>query len=235
MEFHSNTDERMGIFSRLNTVIKSNLNALVDKAEDPEKLIGQTVIDMKAEMKRAKRELVSTLGTAKRLDKEAKDLEDEAKDWERKAVLALKTDDEELAREALRRKAKATRKAQEARSRADQQTATAESMKDTLEKLEKKIEDLEARKSSLASQVRKAREVPGETGVGGSRFGSETFDELERMSGRIDELDAEVEAHAVIDDGVDKADLDARFAKLERSTGDDAVEDELAALKSKLD
>lgn len=224
----------MGIFSRLNTVIKSNLNALVDKAEDPEKLIGQTVIDMKAEMKRAKRELVSTLGAAKRLDKEAKELEEEAKDWERKAVLALKTDDEQLAREALRRKAKATKKAQEVRQRADQQATTAESMKDTLDKLEQKIEDLEARKSSLASQVRKAREVPGDS-PGSSRFGSDTFDELERMSGRIDELDAEVEAHAVLDDGVDKADLDARFAKLERSTGDDAVEDELAALKSKLD
>ena len=91
----------MGIFSRLNTVIKSNLNSLVDKAEDPEKLIGQTVIDMKAELKRAKRELVTTLGTSKRLDKEADELEEELGDWERKAVLALKTGDDDLAREAL--------------------------------------------------------------------------------------------------------------------------------------
>ncbi|MEM9072106.1 MAG: PspA/IM30 family protein [Myxococcota bacterium] len=222
----------MGIFSRLNTVIKSNLNALVDKAEDPEKLISQTVIDMKSEMKKAKREMVSTLGTAKRLDKEATDLEEEAADWERKAVLALKSNDDDLAREALRRKAKASKKAEETRARASQAAATVEDMKDTLEKLEKKVEDLEARKQSLASQVRKAREVPGGTS---GKFGSDTFDELERMAGRIDEMDAEVEAHAVLDDGVDRADLEARFAKLERTSGDGAVEDELAALKASLD
>lgn len=224
----------MGIFSRLNTVIKSNLNALVDKAEDPEKLIGQTIVDMRAEMKKAKREMVSTLGTAKRLDKEADELEAEAADWERKAVLALKAGDEDLAREALRHKAKATRRAQDVRARASQAAASVEQMKDTLEKLEKKVEDLEARKQSLASSVRRARESPG-TGAGG-RFGSSTFDELERMAGRIDELDAEVEAQSVLDeDGLSRAELEARFARLERTSGDAGVEDELAALKSKLD
>ncbi len=88
----------MGIFSRMNTVIKSNLNALVDKAEDPEKLISQTVIDMKAEVKRAKRDLVTTLGVAKRLDKEAAEVAEEVKSWEKKAVLALKSGDDTLAR-----------------------------------------------------------------------------------------------------------------------------------------
>ncbi|MEM6958987.1 MAG: PspA/IM30 family protein [Myxococcota bacterium] len=225
----------MGIFSRLNTVIKSNLNALVDKAEDPEKLIGQTVIDMKAELKRAKRELVTTLGTSKRLDKEATALEDEMGDWERKAVLALKSGDDNLAREALKRKAKAKAKAERVRGQAAQQAASAEQMKDTIEQVELKIDDLEARKTTLASQVRSARSAPSATPGGGSRFGSETFDELERLAGGIDQLDAEVEAHSIIDDSADRADLDARFRDLERDRGDSAVEDELAALKAKLD
>ncbi|HJL01412.1 MAG TPA: PspA/IM30 family protein [Polyangiaceae bacterium LLY-WYZ-15_(1-7)] len=227
----------MGIFSRLNTVIKSNLNALVDKAEDPEKLIGQTIIDMKAEMKKAKRELLTTLGTAKRLDKEAAELEEEAESWERKAVLALKSGDDDLAREALKQKQRSRKKAEEVRARANGSASTAEQMKDTLERIEQKIEDLEARKASLASQVRKARETPG-TSPGGSRFGSgsDTFDELERMAGRIDQLDAEVEVHGILeDDEVKAAELEAKFRKLERSSGDSAVEDELAALKSKLD
>ena len=77
----------MGIFSRMNRVIKSNLNSLVDKAEDPEKLIGQTILDMEAELKKAKKELVQTLGTAKRLVKKAKEHEEEALRWEEKAVL----------------------------------------------------------------------------------------------------------------------------------------------------
>ncbi|MCA9580015.1 MAG: hypothetical protein KC668_31520, partial [Myxococcales bacterium] len=93
-------------------------------------------------------------------------------------------------------------------------------------------EDLKARKSALAQQVRRARDVPG-VEAGGSRFGSGTFDELERMSGRIDQLDAEVEAHSVLEDP-SRAEVDAKFRRLERGSGDAAIEDELAALKSRL-
>jgi phage shock protein A len=224
----------MGIFSRMNTVIKSNLNALVDKAEDPEKLISQTVIDMKAEVKRAKRDLVTTLGVAKRLEKEAAEVAEEVKSWEKKAVLALKSGDDTLAREALRQKQRAAKKHEEVKARAAQQLTMAEEMKDALERIEAKIQDLEARKTALASQVRKAREAPGGMS-GGSRYGSDSFDELERMAGRIDQLDAEVETHSILDDGPSKADLDARFRALEKTTGDVAVDDELAALKRSLD
>jgi phage shock protein A len=227
----------MGIFSRMGTVLKSNLNALVDKAEDPEKLIGQTIIDMKSELKQAKRELVTAKATAKRLEKKALEAEEEASDWERKAVLALKTDDEDLAREALRRKAKATKEAERIRSQARQQDSSAEAMKDTIDRVEEKISDLEARKTTLAGQVRRAREAPAVEAGGGSsssRFGSETFDELERMAGKIDQLDAEVEVHDVLEDPK-RADVDAKFRALEKDMGSSAVEDELAALKSKLD
>ena len=226
----------MGIFSRMGTVLKSNLNALVDKAEDPEKLIDQTVRDMKSELKQARRELVTTAATAKRLGKKALEHEQEAADWERKAVLALKTDDDELAREALRRKGKALKEAERARGQSAQQQSSSEAMKDTIERVEEKISDLEARKSTLASQVRRAREAPSVEpgGAAPSRFGSAAFDDLERMAGKIDQLDAEVEVHSVLEDP-NRAQVDARFRDLEKKTGGAAVEDELAALKAKLD
>ena len=225
----------MGIFSRLNTVIKSNLNALVDAAEDPEKLISQTVIDMKSEMKKAKRELVTTLGNAKRLEKKRIELEEDVANWEEKAVLALENGDDDLAREALRRKRRMTKEAERVRTQAAQAATAAEEMKSTLERLDEKVDDLEARKTSLAAQVRRTREAPSTEplAAGGSRFGSETFDELDRMAGRIDQLDAEVEAHQLLEDPA-RADVDARFRALERGSGDGEVEDELAALKAKL-
>ncbi len=225
----------MGIFSRMNRVIKSNLNSLIDKAEDPEKLIGQTITDMEAELKRAKKELVQQLGTAKRLLKKTVEHEEEASDWENKAVLALKSDDDELAREALRRKQRALAKAEEVKQQAYQAESAAEDMKEALDNIESKIDDLKNRKSSLAQQVRRAREAPSEsTTTRSSRFNSETLDELERMTGRIDQLEAEVEASHVIDDPK-RADLEARFRRLEKGTKGDAVDDELAALKAKLD
>ena len=220
----------MGIFSRLNTVIKSNLNSMLDDVEDPEKLIGQTVIDMKSEMKRARKELVQTLGAAKRLAKEAAQHEEEADDWERKAVLALKQDDEELAREALKRKAKARKKADDVRVQAQEQEGRAQEMKDTLDQIESKVDELEARKSTLASQVRKARDDSGAvSGKGGGAFA-----DLERMVGRIDQLEAEVEAHDVLHDPED-ARVDAAFRELGRERATDALYDELEALKRKLD
>jgi phage shock protein A len=223
----------MGIFRRLNTVLKSNLNALVDKAEDPEKLISQTVTDMEAETKKARRELVSTLGAAKRLVKKHQDLENEAQQWEDKAVLALREGNEDLAREALRRKAKASKQAEEAKRQANQQESAAEEMKSTLERIEAKLEDLKERKGSLASQVSRARQGSADEAGGQSRFGSSTFDDLERMGGRVDQLDAEVEAHDVLRDDK-QAEVDAKFRKLERGSEQDAVEDELSSLKKKL-
>ena len=223
----------MGIFSRMNRVIKSNLNSLVDKAEDPEKLIGQTILDMEAELKKAKKELVQTLGTAKRLVKKAKEHEEEALRWEEKAVLALRSDDEELAKEALRRKQRARSRADDAKQQAYQAENASDDMKEALDSIEKKIEDLRTRKTSLAQQVRRAREAPEETAGSSSRFGSETFDELERMTGRIDQLEAEVEAANVLDDPK-RAEVEARFRRLERRGEGGALDDELAALKAKL-
>lgn len=222
----------MGIFSRLNTVIRSNLNALVDRAEDPEKMIQQTVLDMKEEVKRARQELVSTLGTSKRLEKKKLELETELASWEEKAVLALRSGDESLAREALKRKAKTKKDAEEAGRQAAMAATAADQMQATLDKVEQKIRDLETRQSSLAAQVRKAREAPS-AAPGSERFGGSAFDELERMTGRIDQLEAEVEVHGVLDDPK-RAEVDAQFRTLEKSRGDDAVEDELSALKKRL-
>jgi phage shock protein A len=224
----------MGIFSRLNRVIKSNLNALVDHAEDPDKMIGQTVSDMKAALQRARKELIAAMGSAKRLETKENDLEQEADDWERKAILALERGDEELAREALRRKARASKEARNVRERVAEQATAADAMKAQLERIERKLDDLKARQKTLAAQVRRARsQQPDLAGGAGDRLGGGAFSDLERMADQIDQLDAEVEAHEVLEDPK-RNELDARFRSLESEEGEDEVEDELAALKAKL-
>ncbi|MFW6087941.1 MAG: PspA/IM30 family protein, partial [Myxococcota bacterium] len=181
-------------------MLRSNLNSLADRAEDPAKLIAQTVRDMEGELRSARRELVTAKGTAKRLANEREELEAEAQGWEDKAVLALQQNDEALAREALRHKNRARRQADETATRAARQAAAADEMKATLERVEQRIEDLRARGSTLAADVRRARQAsPAEPEVR-SRYGSETFDELERMGGRIDQLEAEVEVSETLDE-----------------------------------
>lgn len=224
----------MGIFSRLNRVIKSNLNALIDQAEDPDKMIGQTVTEMKSALQRARKELIATMGSAKRLEKKEKDLEQEANDWERKAILALESEDESLAREALRRKARVTKEARNVRQRAAEQVTAADAMKAQLERIEQKLDDLKARQKTLAAQVRRARSEKTDLArPAGDRLGGGAFSDLERMADQIDQLDAEVEAHHVLEDPK-RTELDARFRALASEEGDGEVEDELAALKAKL-
>jgi len=224
----------MAIFSRLNRVIKSNLNALIDQAEDPDKLIGQTVTDMKSALGRARKELIEAMGSAKRLDKKEKELGVEAAEWERKAVLALEQDDEELAREALRRKARALKEAQRVRARAADQATAADAMKAQLQRIEEKLDDLKARQKTLAAQVRRARTEPtAPDRSAGERLGGGAFADLERMADHIDRLDSEVEAHELLEDPR-RAELDAKFRALESEQGESGIDDELAALKAKL-
>jgi phage shock protein A len=224
----------MGILSRLNRVIKSNLNALMDQAEDPDKMIGQTVTDMKSALKRARKDLIEALGSAKRLDKKQRDLEQEAVDWEQKAILALEQDDDDLAREALRRKTRALKEANNVRAQSAAQATAADAMKAQLERIEDKLDDLKARQKALAAQVRRARaEQPDPELTSGDRLGGGAFADLERMADQIDQLDAEVEAHEVLDDPK-RAQMDERFRALQSEEGEEDVDDELAALKAKL-
>ncbi len=224
----------MGIFSRLNRVIKSNLNALIDQAEDPDKMIGQTVADMKAALKRARKDLIEAMGTVKRLESKERELDKEAAEWEQKAILALERDDDDLAREALRRKARTLSEAAKVRARAAEQSTAAEAMRAQLERIEEKLDDLKSRQKTLAAQVRQARNQNPDPGQPtGERLGGGAFSDLDRMADQIDQLDAEVEAHQLLDDPR-RAELDARLRALETDEGDDAVDDELAALKAKL-
>ncbi|MBX7195269.1 MAG: PspA/IM30 family protein [Sandaracinaceae bacterium] len=220
----------MSIFDRFNRVLKSNLNSLVDSAEDPTKMLDQTLLEMDGEVKRAKADLVTQLGTAKRLEKKVLEANEEVAGWENKAVLALRAGDEDLAREALKMKQKAKANADNLQRQADGASSAATKLQDSIAEAERRVEDLKARKSTLAAQVRSARAAPG----GGGELGTGSLGGIERLTGRIDQLEAEVEASAVLDDP-ERAAVDAKFRALERKTGGSVVEDELAALKRKLE
>ena len=220
----------MGIFDRFNSVLKSNLNSMVDRAEDPGKLLDQTVIDMEAELKRSKGDLVTQLGTSKRLQKKADEAKEELDGWENKAVLALRAGDEQLAREALRMKQKAKQNYENLLRQADGAATAAERLQQALEQAEQRVEDLKARKATLAVQVRQARD----SRAAGGGFATGTLGDLDRLTGRIDQLESEVEVSSVLDDP-ERARVDAKFRELERKSGGSVVEDELAALKRKLE
>lgn len=219
----------MGTFSRLNQLLQANLRAVLDQAEDPDKLIAQTLSELNDGLKQARRDLITAEGTAKRLSSEVQDRQAEAEKWEERAVLALRAGDEELAREALRQKLQAAREVGLSRGHAQTARQAADRLQAAIAQLQQRADDLDARKAALAAQVRAAR-APAASG-GGAQAG---VGKLQALTDRIDALEAEVEVGDVLGDP-ERARLEARFAELEASAGGQVVEDELAALKRRVE
>lgn len=228
----------MGILDRLGRSLKANLNSMIDKAEDPAKMIAQTIEDMQDEIKKARQEVVQALASEKQLEKKAAEQAKEAENWERKAMLALEHGDEELAREGLKRKKKAEADAAEAERLRTQQATYVNDLRGSIDQLERKIEEIKARKGALAAQVSRSRTASTDplAGASSSMSGgpaSPALSRLKEMQDRIDHMEAEVEAHQLLDDPK-RAEIDEKFRKLERGETQEAVDDEIAALKRKL-
>jgi phage shock protein A len=195
--------------------------------DDPAALIESTLAEMQGALQQGQKELVTTLGTAKRLEGEAEAQRTETTRWEERATLAVRKGDDELARDALKQKARVTREHARLLEQAATARASADALRKTLDDLEARARDLEARKGALAAQVRVAR-------TASSHEASGALSDLQRFGQRINALEAEVEVAGALGD-TQKAELEARFRKLEQSTAHNAVEDELAALKRKVE
>jgi len=237
----------MGIFDRMGKVISSNVNALLDKTEDPKKNIDLIVEEMKDQIRAARKELVEAVANEKVLRKKVEDLDAEVEKWERRAELALKSNDEKLAREALVQKKRVVTERDRAEALRAEQRATVLTMKSELDRMESKQKELEVKKGTIAAQVRQARAGGGAEGLGAKATGS-AFSEFRRMEDQIDGQVAEVAAHREVDDALrdgrmNADELDSKFAALEGGKGGSGdgdktatpeIDDELAALKKKI-
>jgi phage shock protein A len=221
----------MSIFDRAKQALKANLSALTADADDPAALIDATLREMQGALSQGQKELVTTLGTAKRLETDAEAQRVEATRWEERATLAVRKGDDALARDALKQKGRVSREHTRLLEQAQTARASAETLRVTLDDLEARSRDLEARKGALAAQVRMARTASSpDAGLASSS----AISDLQRFGSRIDALEAEVEVASALGD-TQKAELEARFRKLEQGSAQSAVEDELAALKRKVE
>jgi len=234
----------MGIFDRMGRVISSNVNALLDKAEDPHKSVDLLVDEMKDQVRAARKELVDGMGAEKVLKKKVEELDVEVEKWDRRAELALRADDEKLAREALLQKKRVVGDRDRAEALRAEQRAAIINMKAELDRMEAKQKEMEARKGTLATQLKQARAGGGAEGLG-SKAGGTAFDEFRRMEAKIDHHSEEVSAAREVDDalggGMKEAELESKFAQLEgraapgeKGAASPELDDEIAKLKKKI-
>src|ERR1700722_16589022 len=151
----------MGIFDRMGKVIQSNLNSLLDKAEDDKKLIGLNLDEMDEQVKGGQREVVAALAAEKQLAKKCDELRADVERWDRRAELALKSGDEPLAREALKQKKRVSSELDVAEKARGEQRDAALKMKDDLERMKQKVSELRMRKGTILARAAQAKSGGG--------------------------------------------------------------------------
>src|SRR5947209_7110326 len=146
----------MGLLERVGTLIRANLNDMIDHAEDPEKMIKQVILDMENQYLQVKTQVAVSIADQHMLEKKLKENEDTGNDWMRKAERAVDKGEDDLARAALDRYQTALRLAQSFREQVDDQRAQVETLKGALQKLEQKLDEAKSKRDLLLARHRRS-------------------------------------------------------------------------------
>jgi phage shock protein A len=223
----------VGIFSRLGTLIKSNINDLITKAEDPEKMLSQVLLEMQQQLVDAKKAVAVAIADEKKLQKQYTGELDKAKEWERKAMVAVRAGDDGLARQALVRKGEHETIANQFQTQWMQQKSAVEKLKDALRLLNNKIEEAKRKKNILIARKKRAEAQQQIANTMQGLGDTSAFDTFDRMAERIALMEAEAEAGAELAGELSGDTLESKFLALEAG-GSGTEEDALNELKAKM-
>jgi len=220
-------EDHMGIFKRMADIIKANINDLINKAEDPAKMLDQILLEMQENLREVKIQVARAIADEKRLRQQLDQNKAQAQNWESKAVLALQKGDEELAREALKRKKSYSDIAASVEQQWKDQNDVATKLKDSLRALESKIDEARRKKEVLIARQKRAEAQKKIQEVMAGMADTSAFDNFARMERRVEEIEAQAAAAVELETNT----MEDRFKALEAGAG---VDEELEALKAKL-
>jgi len=218
----------MGIFSRMSRLIKGSANAKIDKWSDPAKEIEQLILEMEQEIRKGREETAKMMATQKRAAARIGELEKQSATWSERAEQAVRAGDDDLAKQALERRMEAEERLAEAREEEKEAARYARDLQDQLKRNDARLREIKVKKGTIKAKVATNKGVD---------VRAEAFDEFERVAGKVDDAESEVEAEAELADELGgerkEAEVAAKFVALEKKGGS-AVDDRLAALKEKM-
>jgi phage shock protein A len=223
----------MGVFGRLKTLISANINHLISKAEKPEKILNQAILDMNEQLIESKKAVAMAIADERKLYREMENHVAQAQDWEKKAMLAVNAGKDELAKEALLRKQENDNAALEYRKQWEAQKAAVEKLKEALRELQDKMEKAQRQKNLLIARAKRAEAQQKIQDTMSSMSGNRSaFDAFDRMAQKVDQMEAQADAAKELEDFSTGSNLEKQFAELEKS--DDKADQLLANLKDKM-
>ncbi|MFP4368927.1 MAG: PspA/IM30 family protein [Bacteroidota bacterium] len=218
----------MSLFGRIADIFKANVNDALDRAEDPEKMLKQMVIEMEESVNKATLSVAQAIANEKSLLRKIEKARKDRDEWEQKAGQALQANREDLARAALEKKAAADRNMSDLQPVYEQAKVTSSKLRQQLDQLKTKLEEARSRQSTLIarSQAAKAQKQLSQSVSG---VGSDAFSKFEKMETKVEKMESEAEAFEQL--AGESTSLDDEFRQLEKGGG---VDDDLAKLKAKM-
>ena len=224
----------MSIFTKLSTVIKSNINDLISRSENPEKMLNQIILDMRDQLAKAKREVAAAIADERKLraslDAEVK----EVRQWEHRAVLAVKEGRDDMAKQALVRQQEHKERASTLDETWRTQAAEMEKLKGSLRQLNEKIEEAKRKRNLLVAKQRRAQAQRRIHETMSGLSNTSAFDAFERMADKVDEQERESLAHQEVNEALGPGTLEDDFKALESGGDGGDVEDRLLSLKQEM-
>lgn len=217
----------MGILDRMSRLIRANINDLIDRAEDPEKMLNELLREMETNIRDARMQVANMIAQEKELEADLKDAQRDSREWERRAELAVNSSKDDLAREALRRRRDAESIATVYATQLTSQQEMVAKLKQQLKMLEAKHDEAESKRDVLIARHRATQAQRQMTETLSTLPGLDSYSELDRMERRIRQEESKTQALGELQGD----DLDWQFAELDR---DEDIEGELAALKARV-
>ncbi|KAL2558844.1 Membrane-associated protein VIPP1 [Forsythia ovata] len=217
---------QMNIFDRFARVIKSYANAIVSSFEDPEKILDQTVLEMNDDLIKMRQATAQVLASQKQLQNKYKTAQQASEDWYRRAQLALGKGDEDLAREALKRRKSYADNANALKTQLDQQKSVVDNLVSNTRLLESKIQEAKSKKDTLKARAQSAKTATKVSEMLGNVNTSSALSAFEKMEEKVMAMESQADAL----NQLTSDELEGKFALLESSS----VDDDLASLKKEL-
>lgn len=217
---------QMNLFDRFARVVKSYANAIISTFEDPEKILDQTVLEMNDDLTKMRQATAQVVASQKRLENKYKAAQQASDDWYRRAQLALAKGEEDLAREALKRRKSYADNANALKSQLDQQKNVVENLISNTRLLESKIQEARSKKDTLKARAQSAKTASKVNEMLGNVNTSSALSAFEKMEEKVLTMESQAEAL----NQLTTDDLEGQFALLESSS----VDDDLAKLKKEV-
>ena len=221
----------MGLFDRLSTLLRSNINDLISRAENPEKMLNQLIVDMKGQLAKAKQQVASAIADEKKLQSDADAMKKQAEDWERRAMLAVQEGRDDLAKQALGRYTEHLQSAQQLHETWLRHKAETEQLKISLRQLNDKIEEAKRKKNILVARAKRAEAQQRIQETMSGMSDKSAFESFERMTEKIEANERKALAAAELQEEFSGDTLMKQFEALEYHG---SADQQLLALKQRM-